>query len=338
MRKIIFGFIICIMLVFVAVLPVIGEFQKIESENTVKNIKINFHRISLPPPMFIDMILEESICRRMSVRSYTGEDVTDEELSTILWAAYGVTENGNRSIFNPDETFSTIIYVIRSDATYKYVPEDHSLSLFKNGNYLHLGQYDDAPIKFGLVWDMDIESEELRGMADIGMICQNIYFDANALDLATITTGMYVEELNELGIPSNEKPEIIMPLGHPSNPYDFTYDPLPNSNLPPVEDNTITLEDAINNRSIVNTWDDSPLSLLEQSQLMWSSYGYSYLWDNVNNKRHRTLPSGIGYYPFKIFAADSNGVYQYFYNTDIPDSRQGLNLEFCFHFQYNSYN
>jgi len=324
MRKIIFGFIICIMLVFAAVLPVTGEFQK---------IKVNLPRTSLPPPMFIDMILEESICRRMSVRSYAEGDVTDEELSTILWAAYGVTEDGNRSIFNPDETFSTVIYVIRSDATYKYVPEDHSLSLFKNGNYLHIGQYDDAPIKFGLVWDMDIEPEELRGMADIGMICQNIYFDANALDLATITTGMYVEELNELGIPSNEKPEIIMPLGHPSNPYDFTYDPLPNSNLPPVEDNTITLEDAINNRSIVNTWDDSPLSLLEQSQLMWSSYGYSYLWDNVNNKRHRTLPSGIGYYPFKIFAADSNGVYQYFYNThsttDILQSDQRDEIKNC---------
>ncbi len=323
MTKIIFGILICTILIFAAVLPVTGELPKIKPKNAIENINLIMDEYPLPPPISVDMVLEESICRRMSVRSFTGEAVTDEELSTILWAAYGYTENGNRSIFNPDGTYSTIIYVIRSDATYKYVPENHSLSLFKSGNYLHLGQYT-SPIKFGLVWDMNAESDELRGMADIGMIGQDIYFDANALDLGTVTTGLYVEDLYELGIPSNEKPEIIMPLGHPSSPYDFTYDPLPVSNLPAVIDNTISLEDAINNRQIIDLWDDIPLSLLEQSQLIWSSYGYSYLIDNVNSKRHRTLPSAIGYYPFKIFAANHSGVYQYFYNThSITEILQG---------------
>jgi len=323
MTKIIFGFLICTILIFIAALPVTGDLHKIET----KDINVIVGDYYLPPPLSIDMLLEESICRRMSVRSFTGEAVTDEELSTILWAAYGVTENGNRSIFNPDGSYSTIIYVIRSDATYKYVPEDHSLSLFKNGNYLHIGQYDEnvgTVIKFGLVWDMDIESDEARGMADIGMICQNIYFDANALDLGTVTTGMGVDELSELGIPSNEKPEIIMPLGHPSPPYDFTYDPLSESNLPVVVDNTLSLEDAINNRQIIDKWDDIPLSLLEQSQLLWSSYGNSYLWDNVNNDRHRTLPSAIGIYPFEIFAANHSGVYQYSPSThSITEILQG---------------
>ena len=323
MTKIIFGFLICMILIFASVLPVTGELPKIKTKNVIENIDVIMDEYLLPPPISVDMVLEESICRRMSVRSFTGEAVTDEELSTILWAAYGYTENGNRSIFNPDGTYSTIIYVIRSDATYKYVPENHSLSLFKTGNYLHLGQYT-SPIKFGLVWDMDVESDEMRGMADIGMVGQNIYFDANALDLGTVTTGLYVEDLYQLGIPSNEKPEIIMPLGHPSSPYDFTYDPLPVSNLPAVVDNTLSLEDAINNRQIIDLWDDIPLSLLEQSQLIWSSYGYSYLIDNVNSKRHRTLPSAIGYYPFKIFAANHSGVYQYVPSThSITEILQG---------------
>jgi nitroreductase len=309
MKKVI-GFIICTLLIFSAVLPVSGNLNKSNFEDFVNNINFILDEYPLPPPLSVDMVLEESICRRMSVRSFTGESVTDEELSTILWAAYGLTENGNRSIFNPDGTYSTIIYVIRSEATYKYVPENHSLSLFKSGNYLHLGQYN-PPIKFGLVWDMDIESDELIGMGSIGMIGQNVYFDANALDLGTVTTAINVNDLYELGIPSNEKPEIIMSLGHPSSPYDFTYDPLPESNLPQVVNNTLSLEDAINNRHIVNSWNDIPLPLLEQSQLIWGSYGYSYLIDNVNNKRHRTLPSAVAVYPFKIFAANHNGVYQY---------------------------
>jgi len=314
MRKIKSGVLICSILILAAVLSVTGELPIIKTKNVIENFNFITEEYPLPPPISIDMVLEESICRRMSVRYFTGEAVTDEELSTILWAAYGVTEDGNRSIFNPDGTYSTIIYVIRSDATYKYVPEDHSLLLFKSGNYLHLGQYT-SPIKFGLVWDMDVESDEMRGMADIGMICQNIYFDANALDLGTVTTGGNVQDLYELGIPSNEKPEIIMPLGHPSSPYDFNYDPRPGSNLPAIINNTYNLKDSINNRLIRDKWDNIPLSAVEQSQLIWSSYGYSYLFDNINNKWHRTLPSAIGIYPFKIYAADQDGVYEYIPGT-----------------------
>jgi len=317
------GFLISMVLIISAVLPAAGKFNYLNTVDFLEKISNTLNEYPLPPPMSIDMVLEETICRRMSVRSFTEESITDEELSTILWAAYGVTKDGNRSIFNSYGTYSTIIYVIRNDATYKYVPENHSLSLFVSGNYLHLGQYT-SPIKFGLVWDKNLESDELIGMADIGMVCQDIYFNANALDLGTVTTGMYVEDLYELGIPSNEKPEIIMPLGRPSTLYSFTYDPLPEQNLPQVIDNTQNLEEAINNRLILKSWDNLPLSLLEQSQLIWSSYGYSYLYDNVNNKRHRTLPSAIGIYPFKIFAANLSGVYQYSPSThSITQTVQG---------------
>jgi len=304
MKNKIIGIFVCILLVGTAILPATGELNKLKIEDITEDDYL------LPPPISIDMILEQSICRRMSVRSFTEESVTDEELSTILWAAYGYTENGNRSIFSPDDAYSSIIYVIKSDATYKYVPENHSLSLYKNGNYLHLGQYT-SPIKFGLVWNTSITEDEMRGMAEIGMIGQNIYFDANALDLGTVTTATDVDDLYELGIPTHEKPAIIMPLGHPSTNYDFTYDPLPVSNLPQISNNTMSLEDAINNRLIVDLWDDTPLSLVEQSQVIWGSYGYSYLMDNVNNKRHRTVPSAIGIYPFKVFAANHSGVYLY---------------------------
>ena len=155
MNRKILGVFVCTLLIITAVLPVTGKLNKSKTEDVIENINIILDEYPLPPPISVDMVLEESICRRMSVRSFTGESVTDEELSTILWAAYGLTENGNRSIFNPDGTYSTIIYVIRSDATYKYVPENHSLSLFVTGNYLHLGQYT-SPIKFGLVWDMNV--------------------------------------------------------------------------------------------------------------------------------------------------------------------------------------
>jgi nitroreductase len=311
MNKKILGIFVCALLVVPAAFLAAGELNQIKSEGVIKNGTITpVAYYSLPPPIAVNMVLEKSICRRMSVRTFTSDLVTDQELSTILWAAYGYTENGDRTVFSPDKKYSTGIYVIRSDATYKYVPENHSLSLFKSGNYLNLGEYT-APIKFGFVWDKSITADEKTGMAQIGMICQNIYFDANALDLATVTTGGQVTDLNQLGLPSNEKPEIIMPLGHPATPYNFTYSPLPMLNLPMIMNTTFSLADALNHRHIVTMWNNVPLSLVEQSQLIWSSYGLSYYMDNVNHKRHYTLPSAIDIYPFKIFAANQSGVYQY---------------------------
>ena len=312
MKKKMLNIFVCMLLITSTVIIVAGN---INIDNRPVDVCITQKSYDLPPPISVDMILEQSICRRMSIRTFSAELVTDEELSTILWAAYGYTDSGNRSIFSPNGIYSTIIYVIRSDATYKYVPENHSLSLFKTGNYLTIGLYDSAPIKFGLVWDKSITPDEMEGMAEIGMIGQNIYFDANALDLGTVTTGMGVTELSQLGLPANEKPEIIMPLGHLVSPYDFTYDPLPVSSLPAVINSTYSLADAINNRHIVDIWDNTPLSFVEQSQLIWSSYGTSYYMDNVNHKRHRTLPSAINIYPFKILAVNASGVYQYISDT-----------------------
>lgn len=266
-------------------------------------------RIDLPDPLQVDMVLEPSICRRMSFRSYTTTPVTDEELSTVLWAAYGLTAQGGRTVYSPNGTYSTTLYVIRSDATYIYVPADHSLLLWKTGNYLNLGQYN-APINFGLVWNRSIAADKKAGMAEIGMIAQNIYFDANALDLATITCGGGLD-FSALDLPSNEEGEIIMELGHPSPAYNFRYDPLDPANLPSVVNNTMTLAEAVTDRQIAYEWNTTELTLLEESQILWASYGTSYLYDQINNKRHRTLPSAVNKYPFKVYAANQTGVYQY---------------------------
>jgi len=300
----------CTLLMVSTVFSVVGIVPRVTAGANQAGNDASRGWISLPPPENVSMILEQSICRRMSFRTYTTESVTDADLSTILWAAYGRTDNGGRTVYSPNGTYSTTLYVIRSDATYIYVPGNHSLYLWRTGNYLNLGEYT-TPIKFGLVWHMSIALDEKAGMAEIGMIGQNIYFDANALSLATVTTGGQVNDLYQLGLPANEKPEIIMPLGHPSSPYAFTYSPLAPSNLPAVVNNSMSLVEAVNARRIVNRWDNVSLTALEQSQLIWCSYGFSYNIEAVSHTRHRTLPSAIDIYPFKIFVANKSGVYQY---------------------------
>jgi len=312
MKKKVISVISSLLIFIAAVLPVTGRlsFETITDENDQNTVTRGW--ISLPEPLPVDMILEQTMSRRLSFHNgYPPTPVTDEELSTILWAAYGVTTTGERTIYSPNGTYSTTLYVIRSEATYIYVPINHSLFLWKTGNYLSLGQNTGAPIKFGLVWNQSIAPDEKAAMAEIGMIAQNVYFDANALNLATITTGMGVTDLYDLDLPSNEKPEIIMHLGHPPTPYNFNYNPLPPSNLPSVVNNTLTLAESVNTRQIAYSWNNTELTLLEQSQILWASYGTSYLYDNINHKRHRTVPSAVGAYPFKIIMANETGVYQY---------------------------
>lgn len=315
MRKKLIGILFFLLFIIAAIEPLTG---KLNLETKEEGIPHTADWITLPDPPQVDILLEQSISRRMSFHTgYPSTPVADEDLSTVLWAAYGLTPTGGRTVYSPNGTYSTTFYVIRSDATYLYVAANHSLHLWKTGNYLNLGQNTGAPIKFGLVWNQSIAPDEKAAMAEIGMIAQNVYFHANALDLATLTTGLYVTDLYQLDLPANEKPEIIMHLGHPPTPYDFTYNPLPPSNLPSVVNNSLSLTEAINTRKFTNEWNNTELSLLEQSQVLWSSYGTSYLYDNINNKRHRTVPSAINIYPFKIYAANQTGVYQY-----LPASHQ----------------
>ena len=119
---------------------------------------------------------------RCSVRNFkVSQPVGDEELSTILWAAYGYRDDESRTVFGIDSLYSIIIYVFREEAAYTYNPINHSLVLFEEGdlrravNWQHI-----APIQLGLVWDRTKNDDANYSSVEMGEIGQNIYFMASA--------------------------------------------------------------------------------------------------------------------------------------------------------------
>jgi len=283
-------------------------------------VSLTSQNITLPQPIEVDMILEESIFRRSSVRDLTDDPVSDENLSTVLWAAYGYRDDENRTVPKFQGVFAVHIYVLRHDGVYKYEPLNHTLLFYKQGDYTNSFQYP-APIQLGIVWDVNISSNENLTGAEIGMIGQNVYLMANALNLGTLATIGF--PLSVIGLPENEIPKIIMPLGHPKYTYDFRYRPLVFSFLPRVQYSNISLSTAINKRMEEDEW-DGELSKDEQAQIIWSTYGYSYFIDRsefdfvYHINRHRTVPSAHKYYPLRIYAITQSGVYRYIPNIYDP--------------------
>ena len=274
----------------------------------------------LPPPKYANICLECAISKRMSVREFNEDPISDEDLSTILWAAYGHRSDGSKTVPKIGVDHSAAIYVFKEDAIYQYNPEDHSLVFYKDGDFRsRVAQYN-APIQIGIVWDSRIcEDENLTGV-EIGAICQNIQFMATAINLGTVVTAERPSPLDNVSLPSYHIGKIVMPIGHPLRPYRFIYRPYLISFLPRIKHSDMPLSMALQNRKEI----DSPSGNLyrsEISQLLWASYGYSYYFDyninriNQNNlspiRRHRTVPSAHGYYPLEILFVTSNGVYHY---------------------------
>jgi nitroreductase len=270
----------------------------------------------LPPPQNIDMNLEQTIFRRMSIREFTNETITNEQLATILWNAVGYRQDGNRTIAGINNTFASVIYVLKEDAAYTYDPVNNSLHLYKPGDWRDtVGyQYPGAPLVLGLCYNITIANSNNAG-AEIGEICQNIAFTVDALNLGTVVTGGLPPAINRMGIPEDQTGLIIMPLGHPLHPYNFQNKPLWFSLLPKVIETKMNLTTALKQRT-ETTHFQGTIIRQELSQLIWSSYGFSYYLDKSNQdldqiKRHRTVPSAHAYYPLEIYAVTASGVYKY---------------------------
>jgi hypothetical protein len=105
----------------------------------------------LPQPLPLNIPVEEALMKRISVRDFSDEPVTDEELSTVLWAAYGQRNDGMQTVPNINGTHSAAIYVLKEDAVYTYNPVNHSLVFYKEGDYRDtVGWQWKAPVQLGL--------------------------------------------------------------------------------------------------------------------------------------------------------------------------------------------
>jgi nitroreductase len=269
------------------------------------------------------MPVETVISRRISIHYgdyYSDTAVSWESISRTLWAAYGYS--------GPARTAPSlcghpvVIYVCNETAAYKFIPENRSVTIWKEGDYRGLSGGYFAPIQLYIAFDTNICENVHWGNAESGTAVQNIYLMANTLNLGTVCEGgtwldrNYIHE--GLGLPENEEVLYKMPLGYPLPPYvdyqNLVQTSRPSSpELPEIYDSAVSLEDALGSISSSHKWSENPVTKQELSQVLWAGYGYSYFEDTASSppKRHRTVPSASNRYPMRIYAANSTGVYEY---------------------------
>lgn len=233
-RKFILIFIIVILLFTSLILVIILRNKYMLTPKISHNSEI----IQLPPPRFESEIsIEEALLKRRSVREYKDEPLTLVEVSQLLWAAQGITdqEEGKRTTPSAGALYPLEVYLVAgkvdglASGVYRYQPLEHGLIKIKEGDRreelakVALGQeaikeasivlvlaavYERTTVKYG---ERGIKYVHLEA----GHAAQNIYLQAVSLNLGTVTIGAFSDqEVKELlDLPKEEQPLYLMPVG-----------------------------------------------------------------------------------------------------------------------------
>ena len=199
----------------------------------------------LPPPVTVgSKSVEEALESRRSRRNFMDRAISVEQLSQILWAAYGITmpddraglRGGFRTTPSAGATFPLEVYVVVGNVeglepgVYRYVSEEHKLVKVMEGDVRNelagaaLGQpwvrQAPATVFYSAVFYRTTSIYGDRGIMyvyiELGHSAQNVYLQAEALGLGTVAVGAFIDDRvrQVLNLPDNEEPLYLMPIGY----------------------------------------------------------------------------------------------------------------------------
>jgi len=193
--------------------------------------------VELPEPRKdSDVSIEEALLERRSIRVYTGEALTLQEVSQLLWAAQGTTSlRGLRTAPSAAALYPLETYIVVGDVenlsagVYRYETAGHKLVKVLDGDYrpqltrASLGQYFVEGGAVYIVFTAIYERTTLRSgdegikyvHMEVGHAAQNVYLQVVSLGLGTVVIGGFdgdrAHEILEL--PESETPLYFMPVG-----------------------------------------------------------------------------------------------------------------------------
>lgn len=157
---------------------------------------------------------------RKSSRDYQeNQTVTKQDLSNMLWAAWGITHDGKRTIATAMNRQELVLYVVTPTEVSRYNPEANTLTVVNTGDFRKYSTMQDfaaiAPINIVLVVDTSKQSKpEFQGYT-AGAASQNIYLYCAQVGLKSVVrAGFDAENLPQvLKLSSNERIMFVQTVG-----------------------------------------------------------------------------------------------------------------------------
>lgn len=193
--------------------------------------------VSLPMPVYEGKLSVEAVLkRRRSVREYSDSPLTVEEVSQLLWAAQGITgPYGMRTAPSAGALYPLEIYLVvgkvkgLTAGIYRYDNKQHTLVGVASGDFRKklahaaLGQEcirdGAASIIISGVYERTAKKYGERAVQyvhiEVGGVAENIYLQAEALNVGTVFVGAFRDEILKdlMKMTERETPLGIMPLG-----------------------------------------------------------------------------------------------------------------------------
>lgn len=191
--------------------------------------------IELPEPVKDSGVaLEQTMLARRSVREYTLETLTIDQLGQLLWAAQGVTgPGGKRTAPSAGALGPLEVYVATAEGVHHYLPEGHRLEAHAGGDRrrglaaaaLDQEMLATAPAVFVIAGILARTAPKYGGdrawryvNLEAGHAAQNLLLQAVVLGLGAVPVGAFedaaVQDLLEL--PAEERPLYLIPVGYPA--------------------------------------------------------------------------------------------------------------------------
>ncbi|HUX95362.1 MAG TPA: SagB/ThcOx family dehydrogenase [Bacteroidales bacterium] len=179
--------------------------------------------ISLPAPDKKGGIpLMQALSQRQTTRSFTDDKLTQQQLSDMLWAAWGINRADLKKRTAPSAmNYQEIdMYVAMASGLYLYIPESHSLRMINNKdlrkttgtqsyvnnaalNIVYVADMGKAGKKEGVKID---DSDLFMSYSDAAFIAQNVYLYCASANLGCVVRGSIPKDklAPEMGLRSNQ--------------------------------------------------------------------------------------------------------------------------------------
>lgn len=193
--------------------------------------------IKLPSPKTIGrMSLEEAIVNRHSVRSFSKKELSLEDISQLLWVAYGQRDvdsvtGASKTVPSAGALYPMEIYLVSPNGVFHYFSSSHSLKEISDKDLrsalsraaLWQEALTRAAVDFVItcVYDRICWKYGERGMRyahiEAGHIAQNIHLQAVCLGLGSAPIGAFSDTAVQkaLYLPKDNIPLYIIPVGYP---------------------------------------------------------------------------------------------------------------------------